>query len=221
MFRPRLLTTVAVTLVLLGLLLTFGSGQPANRLPLALAASTGGTSGLCTAPTGTMTGDHTSTKITTNWWVNSDVWTTSGKEKVAVCDQSSWTATVNETTTGGEIRTYPDTEYDVGGRGTGTGHTAKGAGPISGFTSITSTFVQEIPLRSTVSTLRLALRLSDVVACCRTSSGTPASTRAPRNMSPEIPAKQSRYAIRMRTLPDYLAEATAEMGSTSFIDPDR
>jgi hypothetical protein len=52
--------------------------------------------------------------------------------------------------------------------------------------------VQEIPLRSTFSILRLALRLRAKVAWWRIAGSRPESMRAPRNMSPLMPAKQSR-----------------------------
>ena len=56
-----------------------------------------------------------------------------------MCSASSWSATSTQPNDGGQIETYPDTEYDVGGR---DGNTTT---PISGFTSITSTFSEAYP----------------------------------------------------------------------------
>jgi hypothetical protein len=55
------------------------------------------------------------------------------------CNYNSWTVTANETDQGGAIETYPDTEYDVGGRDGGTTKT------ISQFSTITSTFAEQFP----------------------------------------------------------------------------
>ena len=51
------------------------------------------------------------------WWVSNDAWTGShGPQSIDVCNQSSWYATSNQPNEGGQVETYPDTEYDVGGR---------------------------------------------------------------------------------------------------------
>lgn len=74
------------------------------------------------------------------WWVSNDAWSGShGPQSINVCSQSSWYATSNQPNNGGQVETYPDTEYDVGGR------ESMSTTPISGFTSITSTFSEAYP----------------------------------------------------------------------------
>ncbi len=74
------------------------------------------------------------------WWVNNDAWNGShGPQTIFVCSQSSWYAVSNQPNTAGAVETFPDTEYDVGGRETGT------TTPITGFTTITSTFSEAYP----------------------------------------------------------------------------
>ncbi len=74
------------------------------------------------------------------WWVNSDAWSGShGPQSIYVCNQSNWYATSNQPNDGGQVETYPDTEYDVGGRNSPSSR------PISGFSSITSTFSEAYP----------------------------------------------------------------------------
>ena len=74
------------------------------------------------------------------WWVNNDAWSGShGPQTIYVCNQSSWYATSNQPNNGGQVETYPDTEYDVGGRNTSS------TTPISKFSSITSTFSEAYP----------------------------------------------------------------------------
>jgi len=74
------------------------------------------------------------------WWVNNDAWSGShGPQTMYVCNQSSWYATSDQPNDGGQVETYPDTEYDVGGRN------ASSTTPISGFSSITSTFSEAFP----------------------------------------------------------------------------
>jgi hypothetical protein len=69
------------------------------------------------------------------YWVNNDLWSGShGPQTINVCNQSSWYAASNQPDVGGQVETYPDTEYDVGGRDNPS------TTPISGFKSITSTF---------------------------------------------------------------------------------
>ena len=75
-----------------------------------------------------------------NWWVNNDVWNAShGPQTMNVCSQSSWYAVSDQPNDGGAVETYPDTEYDVGGRNN------LSTKPISQFTSITSTFSESFP----------------------------------------------------------------------------
>ena len=75
-----------------------------------------------------------------NWWVNNDAWSGShGPQTINVCSNTSWYATSNQPDDGGQVETYPDTEYDVGGRDNPS------TTPISGWDSITSTFAESNP----------------------------------------------------------------------------
>jgi hypothetical protein len=74
------------------------------------------------------------------WWVNNDAWNGShGPQTISVCNQSNWYAVSNQPDEGGAVQTYPDTEYDVGGRND------RSTTPISGWNSITSTFSETFP----------------------------------------------------------------------------
>jgi hypothetical protein len=74
------------------------------------------------------------------WWVNNDAWSGShGPQTISACNQSSWFAVSNQPNNGGQVETYPDTEYDVGGR------ESPSTKPISGWNSITSTFSEAYP----------------------------------------------------------------------------
>jgi hypothetical protein len=75
-----------------------------------------------------------------NWWVNNDEWSsTHGPQTMNVCSQSRWDAVSDQPNNAGAVETYPDTEYDVGGRQTPS------SVPISQFHSITSTFSEAYP----------------------------------------------------------------------------
>ena len=74
------------------------------------------------------------------WWVNNDAWNRgAGPQTIDVCDQSSWYAVSDQPNDGGMVETYPDTEYDVGGR------SKPSTTPISAWNSITSTFSEAYP----------------------------------------------------------------------------
>jgi hypothetical protein len=74
------------------------------------------------------------------WWVNNDAWNGSaGPQSIDVCNQSSWYAVSNQPNVGGAVETYPDSEYDVGGRSNPS------TTPISGWQSISSTFSEAFP----------------------------------------------------------------------------
>ena len=99
--------------------------------------------GLCTSPSFS-TSDPEGTINTDggveNYWVSNDAWNGShGPQTLNVCSASSWNAVSNQPNNGGAVETYPDTEYDVGGRNT------QSTKPISGFNSITSTFAESNP----------------------------------------------------------------------------
>jgi hypothetical protein len=82
-----------------------------------------------------------------NWWVNNDAWSGShGPQTIQVCSPSSWDAISNQPNVQGQVETYPDTEYDVGGRDVADAVTGT---PISGYNSITSTFSENYPSAGT------------------------------------------------------------------------
>ena len=73
--------------------------------------------------------------------MNNDAWSgTHGPQSISVCNQSSWYAVSDQADNGGQVETYPDTEYDVGGRSNGLS-----TKPISAYNSITSTFSEDYP----------------------------------------------------------------------------
>jgi hypothetical protein len=79
------------------------------------------------------------------YWVNNDAWSgTHGPQTLQVCRQSSWNAVSNQPNNGGQVETYPDTEYDVGARAS-SGPGVKSTTPISTFGSATSTFAESYP----------------------------------------------------------------------------
>src|SRR5208282_196428 len=101
--------------------------------------------GTCTHPTFS-TSDAEGTENTDPsdgyeyYWVDNDAWSGShGPQTLYVCNESSWYAVSNQPNNGGQVETYPDTEYDVGGR------EHPSTTPISGWSSITSTFSEHYP----------------------------------------------------------------------------
>jgi hypothetical protein len=75
------------------------------------------------------------------WWMDNDAWNGSaGPQSLYVCNQQSWYAVSDQTNNGGEVETYPNSEYDVGGRANGVS-----TKPISAYNSITSTFSENYP----------------------------------------------------------------------------
>ena len=74
------------------------------------------------------------------WWVNNDAWNAShGPQTLSGCNQSNWHAVSDQPNNAGAVETYPDTEYDVGGR------KSQSSEPIGQFNSITSTFSEAYP----------------------------------------------------------------------------
>ena len=123
---------------------TFGSAPGSAAAPTATPPAP---TSNCTNPSYS-TSDATGTEnIDPNggeyWWVDNDAWSGShGPQTMYVCSQSSWYATSNQPDVQGQVETYPDTEYDVGGRVNGLPTT-----PISGYPagSITSAFSEAYP----------------------------------------------------------------------------
>ncbi len=133
--RRRLIVAAFAIALVAGAITVIGfSGRPSP----ASAAS------VCTSPTFTSSDpgatDNTDPGPVENWWVNNDAWSGShGPQTINVCSNTSWFATSNQPNNGGQIETYPDTEYDVGGRD------HQSTTPISGWNSITSTFAESNP----------------------------------------------------------------------------
>jgi hypothetical protein len=112
--------------------------------PAATAAYTIGTvtSGECTSPVWSSSDPEGTDGIDNAglWWVNNDAWSGShGPQSIYVCNQSSWYAVSNQPDIQGQVETYPDTEYDVGGRSSLSTKT------IAQYKSITSTFSEAFP----------------------------------------------------------------------------
>jgi len=75
------------------------------------------------------------------WWVDNDAWSGShGPQTLYVCNQSSWYAVSDQTDVQGQVETYPNTEYDIGGRDNGLPTKT-----IAQYKSITSTFSEAFP----------------------------------------------------------------------------
>lgn len=104
-------------------------------------------SGTCTDPVYTTNDPEGTDNTDANgyWWVNNDAWNGgAGPQTLNVCSASSWNAVSTQPNDGGAVETYPDSEYDVGGRSAvmaGVNSTT----PISGFSSIISTFSEAYP----------------------------------------------------------------------------
>jgi hypothetical protein len=122
---------------------------PQVQQSLAIQAATAATppvtsGGNCTDPTFTTSNAEGTENTDPNdgeyWWVNNDAWSGSaGPQTLYACNQSSWYATSNQPNEGGQVETYPDTEYDIGGR------EHPSTTPISGYSAITSTFSEAFP----------------------------------------------------------------------------
>lgn len=107
--------------------------------------SGGETGSTCTSPITAITGANAtwSNDSTGTWWVDNDPWSGSaGPQTVNICSYTSWYATSQQTDNSGQVETYPDTEYDVGGRNSSKGYSTV---PISSWHNITSTFDETSP----------------------------------------------------------------------------
>jgi hypothetical protein len=113
-----------------------------------IPASAASAASLCTNPTFTSSepgASHNTNEPGQHWWVNNDAWSGShGPQTINVCSASSWSAVSNQPNNGGQVETYPDTEFDVGGRSF-TGPGVNSTTPIKGFNLITSTFAESNP----------------------------------------------------------------------------
>lgn len=143
--KPTTTTTRATTTTTLPQTTT--SGPTTTVAPTTTTGGSGGSSGNCTNPIFTTSDAEGTINIDPGppspefWWVNNDAWSAShGPQAINVCSQSSWDALSTQPDKGGAVETYPDTEYDVGGRDSGPS-----TKPISAFNSITSTFSESYP----------------------------------------------------------------------------
>ena len=122
-----------------------GAPTTTTAAPTTTTAAAGAAGGNCTNPvwstseaTGTENLDPNGGEY---WWADNDAWSGSaGPQTLYVCNQSSWYAVSDQTNNQGQVETYPNTEYDVGGRSNGVS-----TKPISAYNSITSTFSEDFP----------------------------------------------------------------------------
>jgi hypothetical protein len=139
---PTTTTTVAPTTTTAAPTTTTGAPTTTTGAPTTTTTPSGGN---CTDPVWSSSDAEDSDNTDPNdghqyWWVDNDAWNGGhGPQTMNVCNQSSWYATSDQPNEGGAVETYPDTEYDVGGRATPS------TTPISGYTSITSTFSEDYP----------------------------------------------------------------------------
>jgi hypothetical protein len=69
------------------------------------------------------------------WWVNNNAWSGGhGPQTMYACSPSSWYVTSNQPDMGGQVQTYPDTQYNTNSTKT-----------IGQYNSITSTFSEAFP----------------------------------------------------------------------------
>ena len=122
--------------------------------PTTTTAAAGAAGGNCTSPNYTSSDASGTDNLDPNdghqyWWIDNDAWSGShGPQSLYVCGGSnptssdsdtSWYAVSNQTDNQGQVETYPNTEYDVGGRATPSTET------IGQYSSITSTFSEDYP----------------------------------------------------------------------------
>jgi hypothetical protein len=136
--KPTTTTTVAPTTTSL---------PTTTVAPTTTTAGSGGTPGNCANPVFTTSDAEGTINVDPGppspefWWVDNDAWSGShGPQTLNVCSQSSWDAVSTQPDVQGQVETYPDTEYDVGGRDNGVS-----TKPISAFNAITSTFAESYP----------------------------------------------------------------------------
>ncbi len=141
-----------------GIALSFSAGKPSYNTGHG-ATTTGATpttthptrtttaapataSGNCTKPVWSTSAATGTDNIDSagRWWIDNDAWSgTHGPQTLHVCNESSWYAVSQQPNVQGQVETYPDTEYDVGGRN------ALSTKPISAYNSITSSFSEDFP----------------------------------------------------------------------------
>lgn len=149
--RLRRPTTYKITLTVLAEARTVDrwrvieAGKAAPTSTTTTTTTTAPTSASCTNPSYSTSEAEGTDNTDPNdgaqyWWVNNDAWSGShGPQTLYVCNKSSWYAVSNQPNDGGQVETYPDTEYDVGGRENPS------TTPINGFSAITSTYADVEP----------------------------------------------------------------------------
>jgi hypothetical protein len=105
-----------------------------------------GSPGNCTSPVWSTSDAHGTDNLDPTpapeyWWMDNDAWSGgAGPQAINVCNQQSWYAVSDQTNQQGQVETYPNSEFDVGGRANGVA-----TQPISAYNSITSTFSENFP----------------------------------------------------------------------------
>lgn len=133
---------------LLGIIVVFAGCTPSSA---ATKVHPQDPTGLCTSPIESSSDPSASYYVgksptVEHWWVSNDAWSgTHGPQSINVCGAQSWYSVSNQPNNGGQVETYPDTEYDVGGRAS-DGSGAATTKPISAYTSITSTYAESNPM---------------------------------------------------------------------------
>ncbi len=125
------------------------TGAPTTAAP-SVPTTTGsvevGSPGTCTNPVWSTSDLHGTDNLDPSplpeyWWMDNDGWNGgAGPQTLYVCNQQSWYAVSDQTNQGGAVETYPNSEYDVGGRGN-----EATAPALSSYHSITSTFSENFP----------------------------------------------------------------------------
>jgi hypothetical protein len=113
--------------------------------PVATAAYTigAGAGGECTNPVWSTSEAKGADSLDSSgtWRVDNDAWNAAhGPQTLYVCNQSSWYAVSDQTDAHGQVETYPNTEYDIGGRNNGLP-----AKTVAQYTLIVSTFSEAFP----------------------------------------------------------------------------
>ena len=125
--------------------LSFNAGHPRAKTAPVTSTNTAPVAEDCTKPVWSTSDAHGTEPFDPNggeyWWMDNDAWSGSaGPQSLYVCNQSSWYAVSDQTNQQGQVETYPNSEYDVGGRAHGAA-----TKPISAYKSITSSFSEDFP----------------------------------------------------------------------------
>jgi hypothetical protein len=140
---PKIRTPFIVSLVAAAALFGVSAYQTGSSGAASTTTTTEPSGGTCTNPTWHSSRTQQSENTdggAESWWVNNDAWSGShGPQKIYACSAASWYAVSNQPNNQGQVETYPDTEYDVGGR------ESLNTKPLSHFTRIKSKFSEAFP----------------------------------------------------------------------------